>query len=217
VWQGWKTDGLWALYQTADWMFSSKQAPFLVTETDAQSIGTAWDNRPAYDGQWRQAAWALVSRGARMIEYWHWHTLHFGTETYWGGVLPHSGKPGRLYAELPRWALRSTKPESWSRAWNPTPTSPWCPRGVQAPALPALARDHHPQSRQGPRHVRRYRPEPCPGEVTRGLAGAEAERGLARPARFRHSQHRDIARRTPGARRAQLELEAGARRRPPSI
>ncbi len=102
VWQGWKTDGVWSLYQTADWMFSSKQAPFLVTETDAQSIGMPWSNRPAYDGQWRQAAWALVSRGAQMIEYWHWHTLHFGTETYWGGVLPHSGKPGRAYAELAR-------------------------------------------------------------------------------------------------------------------
>ena len=100
--QQWKTDGVWALYQSADWMFSSKQAPFLVTETDAQSIGAPWENRPAFDGQWRQAAWALVSRGAQMIEYWHWHTLHFGTETYWGGVLPHSGKPGRAYAELAR-------------------------------------------------------------------------------------------------------------------
>lgn len=37
-----------------------------------------------------------------MIEYWHWHTLHFGAETYWGGILPHSGRPGRLYAELAR-------------------------------------------------------------------------------------------------------------------
>ncbi|WP_369034643.1 beta-galactosidase [Streptomyces adonidis] len=100
--QRWKTTGVWALYQTADWMFSSKQAPFLVTETNASSIGFAWDNRPAYDGQWRQAAWALVGRGARMIEYWHWHTLHFGAETYWGGVLPHSGRPGRTYAELAR-------------------------------------------------------------------------------------------------------------------
>ncbi|MGW7595433.1 beta-galactosidase, partial [Streptomyces rubiginosohelvolus] len=87
--QGWTTNGTWALYQSADRMFSSRQEPFLVTETDAQSIGHSWHNRPAYDGQWRQAAWALISRGARMIEYWHWHTLHFGTETYWGGVLPH--------------------------------------------------------------------------------------------------------------------------------
>ena len=43
-------------------------------------------------GRWCRAA-------PRMIEYWHWHTLHFGTETYWGGVLPHSGEPGR---DLPR-------------------------------------------------------------------------------------------------------------------
>jgi beta-galactosidase len=41
------------------------QEPFLVTETNAMSIGGSWDNRPAYDGQWRQAAWALVARGAR--------------------------------------------------------------------------------------------------------------------------------------------------------
>ncbi|MEU2424280.1 beta-galactosidase [Streptomyces sp. NPDC007851] len=100
--QQWKTTGVWALYRTADWMFSSRQAPFLVTETNAGSIGYPWDNRPAYDGQWRQAAWALVGRGARMIEYWHWHTLHFGAETYWGGILPHTGRPGRAYAELAR-------------------------------------------------------------------------------------------------------------------
>ncbi|MFI1032835.1 beta-galactosidase [Streptomyces sp. NPDC020951] len=100
--QKWQTTGVWSLYQTADWMFSSRQEPFLVTETNAGSIGFPWDNRPGYDGQWRQAAWALVGRGARMIEYWHWHTLHFGAETYWGGILPHTGQPGRTYAELAR-------------------------------------------------------------------------------------------------------------------
>jgi beta-galactosidase len=98
--QTWTTDGTWALYLTADRMYASRQEPFLVTETNATSIGPPWDNRPAYDGQWRQAAWALVSRGARMIEYWHWNTLPFGTETYWGGILPHSGRPGRAYHEL---------------------------------------------------------------------------------------------------------------------
>ena len=100
--QGWTTDGVWALYQTGDRMYSSRQEPFLVTETNASSIGYPWDNRPAYDGQWRQAAWALIARGARMISYWHWHTLHFGAETYWGGILPHSGEPGRTYRELAR-------------------------------------------------------------------------------------------------------------------
>jgi beta-galactosidase len=100
--QTWTTDGVWALYLTADRMYSSRQDRFFVTETNASSIGFSWDSRPAYDGQWRQAAWALVSRGARMIEYWHWHTLHFGTETYWGGILPHSGRPGRTYREIAR-------------------------------------------------------------------------------------------------------------------
>jgi beta-galactosidase len=100
VTQTWKTDGTWALYLSADRMYSSRQEPFLVTETNATSIGMSWDNRPAYDGQWRQAAWAMVARGARMIGYWHWDTLHFGTETYWGGVLPHSGRPGRVYREI---------------------------------------------------------------------------------------------------------------------
>jgi beta-galactosidase len=99
---GWTTSGVWALYRSADRMFASRDEPFLVTETNATHIGPPWDNRPAFDGQWRQAAWALVARGARMIEYWHWHTLHFGAETYWGGVLPHSGRPGRTYAELAR-------------------------------------------------------------------------------------------------------------------
>ncbi|HEY0494308.1 MAG TPA: beta-galactosidase [Kutzneria sp.] len=100
--QQWKTTGVWALFESADRIFSSRQEPFLVTETNAQAISAPWDNRPGYDGQWRQAAWALVARGASMIEYWHWHTLPFGAETYWGGVLPHSGRPGRVYAEIAR-------------------------------------------------------------------------------------------------------------------
>ncbi|WP_079172881.1 beta-galactosidase [Streptomyces monashensis] len=98
----WLAGGVWGLFQEADRAWSSRQEPFLVTETNAQAVGGTHDNRPAYDGQWRQAAWALVARGARMVEYWHWHTLHFGAETYWGGVLPHSGRPGRLYGELAR-------------------------------------------------------------------------------------------------------------------
>ena len=79
-------------------MYASKQAPFLITETNAGAIGGSSTNFPAYDGQWRQAAWAFVARGAEMIEYWHWHTNHFGTETYWIGILPHDQQPGRVYA-----------------------------------------------------------------------------------------------------------------------
>ena len=55
---------------------------------------------PPFPGQIKQAALALLARGGRMVEYWHWHTLHFGIETYWGGVLPHSQVPGRIYREV---------------------------------------------------------------------------------------------------------------------
>ncbi|MBO0985622.1 beta-galactosidase [Rathayibacter sp. SD072] len=98
--QTWWTQGTWALYHSADWMYGTRHEPFLVTEVGAQSIGFSSMNNPAYPGQRRQGVWALISRGAQMIEYWHWHTLHFGPETYWGGVLPHSQKPGRTYREI---------------------------------------------------------------------------------------------------------------------
>lgn len=96
----WTTSGVPALLRQADRMYSSKQSRFLVTETDAQSIGGSGFNLPPYPGQLRQAAFAFISRGAAMIEYWHWHTLPYGTETYWGGILPHSLQPGRVYHEL---------------------------------------------------------------------------------------------------------------------
>ena len=99
---GWVVRGPWAVTQLADLMYSSKQAPFLVTETNAGSIGFSAMNESPYDGQWRQVAWLLVARGARLVEYWHWNTLPYGAETYWGGVLPHSGVPGRAYREIAR-------------------------------------------------------------------------------------------------------------------
>jgi beta-galactosidase len=98
--QGWTTSGTWSILQSADRMYSSRQEPFLVTETNAGAIGGPSMNFPAYDGQWRQVAWAMVARGARMIEYWNWHTLHYGTETYWVGILPHDQIPGRVYEQL---------------------------------------------------------------------------------------------------------------------
>ncbi|WP_456825584.1 beta-galactosidase [Cellulomonas sp. P5_E12] len=97
---GWTVNGAWAIFHSADRMYSSKQARFLVTETNAGAIGGPAMNAPAFDGQWRQAAWAMIARGARMIEYWHWHTLHFGAETYWIGILPHDQRPGRVYEQL---------------------------------------------------------------------------------------------------------------------
>ncbi len=88
-----------------DFARSLKGANYLVTETNAQTIG--WDSRtqfPPYDGQLRQDVYLMAATGANMVEYWHWHSLHYGQETYWKGVLPHDLEPGRAYAEVARTA-----------------------------------------------------------------------------------------------------------------
>lgn len=96
----WFAAGPWQIAMQADRTFSLKQKPFYVAETDGGPIGGAADNYPAFHGQLRQAAWQMISRGARMIEYWQWQQLHYGTETYWGSILPHDRQPGRIYAEV---------------------------------------------------------------------------------------------------------------------
>ena len=96
----WIRTGVAGLLELGDRGYGMRQERFLVTETNLQSINWWWQHFPPYPGQIRQSALALVARGASMIEYWHWHTLHVGAETYWGGVLPHSQQPGRVYAEV---------------------------------------------------------------------------------------------------------------------
>jgi beta-galactosidase len=39
-----------------------------------------------------------------MVEYWHWHSIHYGQEIYWKGVLSHDLQPNRAYAEVSRTA-----------------------------------------------------------------------------------------------------------------
>jgi beta-galactosidase len=88
-----------------DFARSLKGANYLVTETNAQTIG--WDSRsqyPPYDGQLRQDVYLMAATGADMVEYWHWHSLHYGQETYWKGVLSHDLEPGRIYNEAARTA-----------------------------------------------------------------------------------------------------------------
>jgi beta-galactosidase len=88
-----------------DFTRSLKRTNYLVTEINAQTIG--WDSRsqfPPYDGQLRQDVYLMAASGANMVEYWHWHSLHYGQETYWKGVLSHDLEPGRIYAEVSRTA-----------------------------------------------------------------------------------------------------------------
>jgi beta-galactosidase len=93
-------DGL-AVSLSGDLCRSLKQKSYLVTETNAQTTG--WDSRtqyPPYDGQLRLNAFSHVASGANMVAYWHWHSLHYGQETYWKGVLSHDLEPNRVYAEV---------------------------------------------------------------------------------------------------------------------
>jgi beta-galactosidase len=89
---------------------SLKHTNYLVTESNAQTIG--WDSRsqyPQYPGQLRLAAYTHLAAGANMVEYWHWHSLHYGQETYWKGVLAHDLEPNRIYAEVLRVAAELNK------------------------------------------------------------------------------------------------------------
>jgi len=95
-------DGGWQALQ-GDFSRSLKHQNFLVTETNAQTLG--WDSMkqyPPYDGQLRLDVYTDISSGANMVEYWHWHSIHAGQETYWKGVLSHDLEPNRAYAEVSR-------------------------------------------------------------------------------------------------------------------
>jgi len=97
-------DGAWQAEQS-DFARSLKHGNFLVTETNAQTLG--WDSAslyPPYDGQLRLDVYTYLSSGANMVEYWHWHSIHSGQETYWQGVLGHDLEPNRAYAEVSRTA-----------------------------------------------------------------------------------------------------------------
>ena len=93
---------------------SLKPGNYLVTETTAQTTG--WDSKhqlPPYPGQLRLAVYANIASGANLVAYWHWHSLHYGQETYWKGVLSHDLEPGRAYGEVSRIAqeLKRLGPE----------------------------------------------------------------------------------------------------------
>jgi beta-galactosidase len=74
---------------------------FLVTETGA-GIDGAGGFFPPYPGQLRLNAWSFAAAGASAVLYWHWHSLHYGAEQTFCGIIPHDYVPGRIYAEVAR-------------------------------------------------------------------------------------------------------------------
>jgi beta-galactosidase len=94
-------DVMWA----DDFYRSVKKTNHLITETNAQTTG--WDSKgqyPPFDGQGRLYVYSHIAGGANMVEYWHWHSIHNGQETYWKGVLGHDLEPNRFYNEVSRTA-----------------------------------------------------------------------------------------------------------------
>ena len=88
-----------------DYFRSIKHKNYLITETNAQTMG--WNSRiqqPPYPGQLRQNVYAHLGSGANMVEYWHWHSIHYGQEIYWKGILSHDLKPNRTYEEMSKTA-----------------------------------------------------------------------------------------------------------------
>jgi beta-galactosidase len=98
------------IWFSSDLARSLKHTNYLVTETNAQTIG--WDSRtqyPQYPGQLRLVVYTHLAAGANMVEYWHWHSLHYGQETYWKGVLSHDLEPNRTFAEVSQVAAELKK------------------------------------------------------------------------------------------------------------
>ena len=97
-------DGSFQAIQS-DFSRSLKHHNFLVTETNAQTIGwTSTGQYPPYDGQLREDVYTYLANGANMVEYWHWHSIHANQETYWKGILSHDLEPNRPYAEVSKTA-----------------------------------------------------------------------------------------------------------------
>ena len=93
--QGWTTSGAWSLFLSADRMYASKQAPFLITETNAGAIGGPSINFPAFDGQWRQPhGRSLPGRGDDRVLALAHQPLRY--RDVLGRHPPHDQQPGRV-------------------------------------------------------------------------------------------------------------------------
>lgn len=72
-----------------------KDQRYFVLETQAQ----AFKNWTPFPGQLKLQGIAHVASGARLVSYWHWHSLHNSFESYWKGLLSHDFAPNPVYHE----------------------------------------------------------------------------------------------------------------------
>ena len=98
------TVGVSTIFLNGDWARSGRghDSNWLITEINAGGIGHSNTNYPGYDGQLRLDVYSYISKGCNMVAYWHWHSLHYGFEQYWLGLLGHSLEKGRIAKEFQR-------------------------------------------------------------------------------------------------------------------
>lgn len=77
-----------------------KQKNFWMMELQAGATGGPLVGRTPKPGQMKLWTMQSVAHGADTVVYFRWRTCPFGAETYWHGILPHNGIPGRRYGEL---------------------------------------------------------------------------------------------------------------------
>lgn len=99
----WNQDGMCPPHVLAaqlDGIRSYKKKPFWIMEQQAGITGWGEMGRLPEPGQISMWSLQSIAHGADAIVYFRWRTCAMGTEQYWHGILPHSGIPGRTYAEL---------------------------------------------------------------------------------------------------------------------
>jgi len=75
------------IYENGQFGYSGQQSNFLITEVMPQVLAIRIPITHPMMVSGGLCTYAYISQGANMLAYWHWHTVHYGQETYWGGVL----------------------------------------------------------------------------------------------------------------------------------
>ncbi len=89
-----------ALASSLDLMRGLKNKTFWIMEQQSGPTGWTILGRTPEPGQLSLWTAQSVARGADCVVFFRWRTCAVGTEQYWHGILPHSGRPGRRYGEL---------------------------------------------------------------------------------------------------------------------
>ena len=87
---------------------ATKEKTFWIMEQ--QSSITGWGEMSRMPRPGQLGLWALqsIAHGADTVVFFRWRSCTFGTEQYWHGILPHSGRPGRNYEEIKEFVHKMT-------------------------------------------------------------------------------------------------------------